>query len=136
MQYAVPLLLLCISIIEINTRYEKQVLGQKHPETLSTAMNLANALSRLSQHNYKEAAKIFRETLAVQKQVLGGSHPDTLRTAMNLGNVLANSGHMVESEALLRKTLTLQKQVLGDDHPQTCHCLRLLKVSGSKTNKV
>jgi hypothetical protein len=58
------------------------VLGSEHPDTLSTANNLAIALK--SQGKYGEAETMYRETLAVQQRVLGREHPETLRTVNNL----------------------------------------------------
>jgi hypothetical protein len=52
---------------------DQRVLGAEHPDTLSTAGNLAQSLSR--QGKYDEAVAMQREVLAVKQRVLGPSIP-------------------------------------------------------------
>ena len=57
----------------------RRVLGADHPDTLTTANNLAISLSHQGKH--AEAEEMLREVLAVQKRMPGADHPDTLTTA-------------------------------------------------------
>jgi hypothetical protein len=66
------------------------VLGAEHPDTLTSAGNLADSLSR--QGKYDKAVAMEREVLAVQQRVLGAEHPDTLMTANNLAQSLTLLG--------------------------------------------
>jgi hypothetical protein len=52
----------------------RRVLGEKHPDTLGSASNLALSLAR--QGKLAEAEEILRATLVGQQRVLGNSHPD------------------------------------------------------------
>jgi hypothetical protein len=61
---------------------KRRVLGPEHPDTLTTANNLAHALDNQGKH--AEAATLFREAIVIQRRVLGPEHPGTLATAANL----------------------------------------------------
>ena len=56
-------------------RTQGLILGDDHPDTLSTLFELANAL--VGQDRLEEAGSLFRETLAARRRVLGEEHPDT-----------------------------------------------------------
>ena len=56
--------------------------GEEHPETLTSANNLAAVLRK--QAELLEAARIHRATLETQKRVLGEDHPETLASAKSL----------------------------------------------------
>ena len=60
----------------------KRVLGAEHPDTLTTASNLAASLSDQGKH--AGAEEMLREVLAVRKRVLGAEHPDTLAAASDM----------------------------------------------------
>ncbi|MFI8290170.1 tetratricopeptide repeat protein, partial [Streptomyces sp. NPDC085614] len=55
---------------------QRQTLGEDHPDTLSTASNLAIDLAALGQ--VEEARDLAADTLTRQRQVLGEDHPNTL----------------------------------------------------------
>ena len=59
-------------------------LGADHPDTLTTASNLAITISK--QGKYAEAEQMQREVLAAQERHLGADHPDTVTTAGNLAD--------------------------------------------------
>ena len=52
---------------------QEHVLGPKHPDTLRSRNNLANALQ--NQGKYSEAEKELRLVLPVEERVLGPEHP-------------------------------------------------------------
>jgi hypothetical protein len=58
------------------------VLGDNHPETLTSASRLASDLRELGQ--YAHARTLDEDTLARRRLVLGDDHPDTLISASNL----------------------------------------------------
>ncbi len=96
---------------------QKRVLGAEHPETLTSANNLAMSLS--DQGKYAEAEQIQREVLAVRKRVLGAEHPDTLASASNLGVFISHQGKYAEAELMLHAALASRQRVLGPAHPST-----------------
>jgi hypothetical protein len=63
----------------------RRVLGEEHPDTLTSAGNLASSLSR--QGKYAEAERIEREVLCASRRVLGEEHPDTLRGCEHSGDL-------------------------------------------------
>ena len=63
----------------------RRVLGEEHPDTLTSAGNLASSLSDQGKH--AEAEEMLRAALAVCRRVLGSAHPDTLATAESLASV-------------------------------------------------
>ena len=63
------------------------MLGEKHPDTLTSMNNLALVLSR--QRKYEETKRIHREALVLTETVLtetvlGKEHPSTLTSMNNL----------------------------------------------------
>jgi len=53
----------------------KRVLGQEHPDTLTTMNNLAFTYN--SQGRWKEAEELQVQVIATRKLVQGKEHPDT-----------------------------------------------------------
>ncbi|MFI6800981.1 tetratricopeptide repeat protein [Streptosporangium canum] len=64
----------------------RAVLGEEHPNTLTSRNNLASALRDLRQ--LAEAAAEYRAVLEVQRRVLGEEHPSTLIIRNDLAGVL------------------------------------------------
>ena len=57
----------------------RRVLGEDHPDTLTSAFILAAELSELGE--YRAAKELNEDTLARRRRVLGEDHPDTLASA-------------------------------------------------------
>ncbi|WP_159038893.1 MULTISPECIES: tetratricopeptide repeat protein, partial [unclassified Streptomyces] len=57
----------------------RRVLGEDHPDTLHSAQNLANIVSKLGEHI--EARRMSEDVLERRRRVLGEDHPDTLHSA-------------------------------------------------------
>ena len=60
----------------------RRVLGDDHPDTLTSAHNLAFDLRNLGEH--QAARELDQDTLARKRRVLGDDHPHTLTSANNL----------------------------------------------------
>jgi hypothetical protein len=58
------------------------VLGDDHPDTLTSAGNLADDLRNLGEH--QAARELHEDTLARYRRVLGDDHPRTRTSANNL----------------------------------------------------
>jgi hypothetical protein len=58
------------------------VLGEDHPDTLTSANRLAADLRTLGE--YERARALDEDTLARRRRALGDDHPDTLTSAGNL----------------------------------------------------
>ncbi|KAJ7714880.1 P-loop containing nucleoside triphosphate hydrolase protein, partial [Mycena metata] len=63
---------------------QKQVLGDHHPDTLLTMVDLAVSYSNLGEHRKAKELEVI--VLEKQKQVLGENHPHTLLTMGTLAN--------------------------------------------------
>ncbi|MDH3254004.1 MAG: serine/threonine-protein kinase [Acidobacteriota bacterium] len=102
-------------VMALETR--KRVLGDEHPETLSSINNLASLYQ--NQGRYAEAEPLYLTNIEAQKRVLGDDHLQTLSSMNNLAILYKNQGRLDEAEPLSLKTLESRKRVLGDDHPHT-----------------
>ena len=95
---------------------QRTVLGDEHPETLSSMNNLASTLEVMREY---DAARIMREkVLAIRKRVLGDEHPDTL-TSMNFALTLKALGDLAGARTLQEQALAVNSRVLGKEHPNT-----------------
>ncbi len=78
----------------------RRVLGEEHPDTLTSAGNLASSLWGLGK--YAQAERVEREVLGVKRRVLGEEHPETLMSASNLASSLSDQGKHAEAEQILK----------------------------------
>jgi non-specific serine/threonine protein kinase/serine/threonine-protein kinase len=93
------------------------VLGNDHPETLSSINSFAVSLRSMGR--LEEALAYSREALDGRRRVLGEDHPRTLNAIANLGAVLEEMGRLDEALGCYRDALEGRRRVLGDDHPET-----------------
>ncbi|KAI0829146.1 kinesin light chain [Hypoxylon sp. FL0890] len=95
----------------------RKVLGEEHPETLSTMRSLGRAI--LSQGNYISAEKILSETVAICNKALGKEHHETLSSTISLCISLMRQGKYFEAEKILLENLELTRKVYGREHINT-----------------
>ncbi|OAL56153.1 hypothetical protein IQ07DRAFT_558137 [Pyrenochaeta sp. DS3sAY3a] len=95
----------------------EKVLGQEHPNTLTSVNNLGLVLE--SQGKYEEAEAMHLRALAIREKALGREHPDTITSVSHLGSVLESQGKYEEAEAMHRRALEGCENVLGREHPDT-----------------
>ena len=93
------------------------VLGDDHPETLSSMNNLALTLQ--AQGDLAGARALQEKVLEVQRRVLGDDRPETLASMNNLAATLQAQGDLAGARALQEKAIEVSRRVLGDDHPGT-----------------
>src|SRR5439155_4406934 len=60
----------------------RRVLGEEHPDTLSSMNSIA--LLYMYQGKYAQAEPVFVKVVQLQRRVLGEEHPDTLGSMSNL----------------------------------------------------
>ena len=94
-----------------------RVLGEDHPDTLTSRNNLAGAY--LSAGRITEAIALFEQVLPDRIRVLGEDHPDTLTSRNNLAYAYESAGRLEEAIALYEQVLPDSIRVLGEDHPHT-----------------
>ena len=94
-----------------------RVLGEDHPDTLTSRNNLAGAY--LSAGRITEAIALFEQVLPDRIRVLGEDHPHTLASRNNLAGAYESAGRLEEAIALFEQVLPDSIRVLGEDHPLT-----------------
>jgi tetratricopeptide (TPR) repeat protein len=95
----------------------KRVLGDEHPNTLTSMNHLA--LTYWNQGQWKEAEELSMQVMQTMKRVLGDEHPDTLTSMNHLALTYWNQGQWKEAEELEVEVMQARKRVLGDEHPST-----------------
>ncbi|KAF1965815.1 HET-domain-containing protein [Bimuria novae-zelandiae CBS 107.79] len=95
----------------------KRVLGEEHPDTLTSMANLASTYR--NQGRWKEAEGLFVQVMETRKRVLGEEHPDTLTSMANLASTYRNQGRWKEAEGLFVQVMETSSRVLGEEHPDT-----------------
>ncbi|WP_328871449.1 tetratricopeptide repeat protein [Streptomyces sp. NBC_00287] len=95
----------------------ERVLGDTHPDTLTSRSDLAAAYDMAG--DLERAVPLCETTLAQRVQVLGDTHPDTLRSRSNLALVYQAAGDLGRAVPLHETTLAQCEQVLGYTHPDT-----------------
>jgi tetratricopeptide (TPR) repeat protein len=91
--------------------------GDDHPDTLTSASQLANDLFGLG--NFRLARQLQEETLSRRRRISGDDHPDTLFAANLHCLVLWSLGDYRQARQLQNDTLTRSRRILGADHPDT-----------------
>jgi len=95
----------------------ERVLGEDHPNTLTSRNNLAYAYQTAGLLD--DAIPLHQRTLTDCERVLGDDHPDTLASRNNLAYAYRSAGRLDDAIPLYQRTLTDSERVLGDDHPDT-----------------
>ena len=94
-----------------------RVLGEDHPNTLTSRNNLAGAYE--SAGRLTEAITLYKQVLPDSIRVLGEDHPNTLTSRNNLAGAYESAGRLTEAITLYEQVLPDRIRVLGEDHPNT-----------------
>ncbi|MEZ2319061.1 MAG: tetratricopeptide repeat protein [Microcoleus sp.] len=116
-QEAIPLLERVLSI-------RKKVLGNEHPDVVTSLNNLAVLYE--SQGRYSEAEPLLRQALEMNKRLLGNEHPEVATSLHNLAALYTSQGLYSKSEPLYRQALEMRKRLLGNEHPDVATSLNNL----------
>ncbi|KAF8856400.1 FabD/lysophospholipase-like protein [Acephala macrosclerotiorum] len=127
---------------------QKEVLGEKHPDTIAAMANLASTwrqqgrLTEAEQFDIqvlelrkevlgeKHPSTILDiQVLELRKEVLGEKHPSTILSMANLANTWWQQGRLIETEQLEIQVLKLRKEVLGEKHPDTIEAMENLAIT-------
>jgi len=95
----------------------RRVLGDEHPDTLTSMNNLAGTLGE--QGDLASARALLEQVLAALRRVLGDEDPDTLTSISNLAATVYLQGDLAGARTLQEQALAARRMVLGDDHPDT-----------------
>jgi tetratricopeptide (TPR) repeat protein len=102
---------------EERLKWCRQVLGEDHPHTATSYINVAFNLN--AQGKYPGAGPLFQKALDICRQVLGEDHPDTARSYNGVAFNLKAQGKNAEAGPLYQKALDICRQVLGENHRDT-----------------
>ena len=102
----------------------RRVLGNDHPDTLSTISFMGWVLMVLGR--YEEALPYYTNALEDRRRVLGNDHPDTLTLISNMGWMLYYQGKHEEALPYYTEALGGKRRVLGEDHQDTLESLNTL----------
>ncbi|KAL2062087.1 hypothetical protein VTL71DRAFT_6353 [Oculimacula yallundae] len=121
----------------------KKLLGQEHPDTLTSMACLAMiyrnqgrwkeaedlggvvmetpnlAVIYRNQGRWKEAEDLGVAVIETRKRVLGQEHPHTLTSIANLASIYWHQGLWKAAEELDITVIETQKRVIGQEHPDT-----------------
>jgi tetratricopeptide (TPR) repeat protein len=95
----------------------KRFLGDDHPDTLSTLIELAVVFDRKGE--YDRALPLYEECLEKRKKILGDDHPDTILTINELALLFVHKGEYDRALPLYEECLEKRKRLFGDDNPGT-----------------
>jgi hypothetical protein len=95
----------------------KRVLGEGHPDTLTSMNNLAGTYMR--QGRWDEAEKLQVEVMKKSKEALREGHPSTLMSMGNLAFTLRTIGRCQSALDLMSICIDKSPDALGVDHPHT-----------------
>ncbi|WXC50997.1 hypothetical protein QX201_010702 [Fusarium graminearum] len=105
----------------------REVLGEKHPDTIWSMAELAATYHRQGQYNKAEEMSI--KALELQREVLGEKHPKTIWSMVELAAIYHRQGQYNKAEEMSAKVLELQREVLGEKHPNTIRSMAELAVT-------
>ncbi|MFF5083645.1 tetratricopeptide repeat protein [Actinoplanes sp. NPDC000266] len=112
----------------------RRVLGDDHPDTLTSRHNLAGGYE--SAGRVAEAITLYEQVLIDQRRVLGNDHPGTLASRSNLAGDYRSVGRIAEAIILYEQVLTDRRRMLGDDHPDTLTSRGLLAGAYASVGRV
>jgi hypothetical protein len=95
----------------------RRVLGEEHPDTLTSMDSWAEALCH--QGDLSGAREIQEQVLGVRRRVLGEEHPDTLTSMNNLGQTLYHQGDLSGARKIQEQELDVCRRVQGEEHSDT-----------------
>ena len=93
------------------------ILGEDHPNTLTSRNNLAYVYQQAGR--LTEAIALFEQVLTARIRILGEDHPNTLTSRNNLAGAYHSVGRLTEAITLYEQILTDSIRILGEDHPNT-----------------
>ena len=115
---------LTIKILDI----QKAMLGENHPDTCSTLINLAEIYN--SSDRYEKAMELYPQTLELKRAVYGSSdHPDILTAMSNLATAYSNVCCWDMAAPLKVHVLDGRKKMLGVFHISTLVAMGNLAVT-------
>ncbi|HWS31791.1 MAG TPA: FxSxx-COOH system tetratricopeptide repeat protein, partial [Actinoplanes sp.] len=96
---------------------QRELLGEDHPHTLSTAGGLGGDLRGLGL--YSAALELDQQTYELWREAFGEGHPRTLTSLGNLATCWRLMGDYKQAQVLDEQVVRGRQEILGDRHPST-----------------
>lgn len=90
----------------------RRLLGEEHPDTLTTVYNLAEAIR--DRGDWARPGGAFR--VVEDRRLLVDKHPDTLTVMAGVAGTVHDQGDPVEAQRLLKQVFETRRQILGEGH--------------------
>ncbi|MFD0151736.1 tetratricopeptide repeat protein [Streptomyces sp. NPDC055721] len=100
--------------------HRARVLGDDHPDTLTSRYEVGFALARLDRP--ADALDVFDRVAEGRARALGEDHPDTLAARQERAYALGRLGRHTEAYELYVAVLAARERTVGPDHPDTLRC--------------
>ncbi|MFD3665021.1 tetratricopeptide repeat protein [Streptomyces sp. NPDC058659] len=100
--------------------HRARVLGDDHPDTLTSRYEVGFALARLDRP--ADALDAFDRVAEGRARVLGDDHPDTLAARQERAYALGRLGRHTEAYEVYVAVLAARERTVGPDHPDTLRC--------------
>lgn len=116
--------------------FRKKVLGEEHPDALTSMNNLASTFH--NQGKYKEAESLYKETLQLMQKVCGDENPYTLVIRDKLALLFESQGkYKAAVEARSGRRAATEAGVISVGTPQRCIiCMNMTGPKLGKTYKI
>ena len=114
--------------------YRREVLGEYHPNYLTSLHNLGGLYEY--QGRYAEAEVKFQECLSRRILVLGEFHPSTLTALSSLAGCYVSQENYEEATRKYQECLTKRSRSLGTKHPSTLMTIYNLAKLAEKCGKL
>jgi tetratricopeptide (TPR) repeat protein len=95
----------------------ERILGQAHPDTLTSRNNLA--LAYQNSGRLEEAIALYEQIRTDFERILGPDDPSTLTSCNNLASAYQDAQRLTEAIALYEQIRTNFERILGPDHSST-----------------
>jgi tetratricopeptide (TPR) repeat protein len=111
----------------------RKVLGEGHPDTLTSMNDLAATYLRQGRQDKSEEMCV--EIIGKRKELLGDKHPATLASMHALADTYFFQGRYAEAEKLAVEVMERKKEVLGRGHIDTLSSMDSLALALSQQGK-
>jgi tetratricopeptide (TPR) repeat protein len=111
----------------------RNMLGEEHPDLLTSMNNLAGTYSR--QGRPVEAEELCLKVIVKRMKVLGEGHPDTLTSKGGLADTYFYRGRHDDAEKLQVEVMDMKRKVLGEWHLDTLTSMNNLALTYTQQGK-
>ena len=108
-------------------KQRRKILGEEHPDTLTSMNNLGRLLLVQGKEQHEEAQGLIWNAAETAARVLGMEHPLTLSYSRSWALALWETGDKAAAEHTLRDVVEKLTRVLGENHRDTLETRKLLE---------